>query len=80
MCFDDVGPIWHMCTPGNWPGVLFKCRDDYVFGMNMVALAAWNYKRIKIFTFQLMSNHLHFVMVGNKNDVIDFSLRLRDFC
>lgn len=77
MCFEEECQIWHMCTPGNWPGVLFKSREDYVFGMNMVALAAWNCKSIKIFTFQLMSNHLHFVMAGSKSDIMVFFSELK---
>ncbi len=64
--------VWHLCTPGNWPGVLFKSREDFVYGMNMVAVAAYNSRYVKIFTFQLMSNHLHFVILGAETDVMEF--------
>ena len=61
--YDDLGPIWHLCTPGEFVGVIFKDRDDYVFGMNLVALCAANFSpQLKILTFQIMSNHLHFVI------------------
>lgn len=61
--YDDLGPIWHLCTPGEFVGVIFKDRDDYVFGMNLVALCAANFSpQLKILTFQIMSNHLHIVI------------------
>ena len=69
--------FWHLCTPGNWPGVLFKERTDYIFGMNMVGVAAHNCRAIKIFTFQLMSNHLHFLVSGKECDVHEFFSVLR---
>ena len=70
--YGDEQRVWHMCTPGNWPGVLFKRREDFVYGMNMVGVAAYNCSRVKIFTFQLMSNHLHFVILGEEVDVLEF--------
>ena len=61
--YEDLGPIWHLCTPGEFVAVIFKDRDDYVFGMNLVALCAANFTpQLKILTFQIMSNHLHFVI------------------
>lgn len=64
--------VWHLCTPGNWPGVLFKSREDSVYGMNMVGVAAYNSRYVKILMFQLMSNHLHFVILGAETDVMEF--------
>ena len=61
--YDDLGPIWLLCTPGEFVGVIFRDRDDYIFGMNLVALCAANFTpQLKILTFQIMSNHLHFVI------------------
>lgn len=82
--FWEYGPFWHLCTPGNLSGVLFREREDYVFGMNMVALcAAKFYDRLKIYTFQIMSNHLHFVVSGSEEAVImffeEFSRRYRRY-
>ena len=61
--YEDLGPIWHLCTPGEFVGIIFKDRDDYAFGMNLVALCAAKFaNQLKILTFQIMSNHLHFVI------------------
>ena len=51
---------------------LFRTRDDYVYGMNLVAWAASNFNgRLKILTFQIMSNHLHFVLACDRTVKID---------
>lgn len=70
--------FWHMCTPGNLSGVLFAQRKDFVYGMNSVALVACKFLgRVKIYTFQLMSNHLHFLVSGELQDMQEFFQELK---
>lgn len=65
--------IWHLCTPGDSSGILFRTREDYIYGMNMVGIAAAKFMdRVAVYTFQLMSNHLHFVIEGNKDNAQAF--------
>lgn len=69
--FLSIGPVWHICTPGELKGVIFQEREDYIYGMNLIALCAATYKtEMKILTFQLMSNHIHLV-VACKEEAID---------
>lgn len=71
--FNSRGPFWHVCTPGNLSGILFRDEEDYVFGMNAVALSAAEYLgKVDIYTFQIMSNHFHFVVAGIMDDVESF--------
>lgn len=71
--FEELGPMWHLCTPGEFVGIIFREREDYVFGMNLVALCAAEFSaKIKILTFQIMSNHLHFVLMCEENFVSEF--------
>ncbi len=86
MRFDDVceqlfsqnGPYWHLCTPGDLSGVLFRDQEDYVFCMNAVALTVADFVgEISIFTFQIMSNHLHFVFAGGKENILQYYDKLR---
>ena len=74
--FYELGPVWHLCTPGMHQCSIFRTREDFVFGMNLVALAASSYRdEIKILTFELMSNHFHFVMACEEptlNGFFDF--------
>lgn len=71
--FAANAPYWHLCTPGQLSGILFSSKEDYVYAMNLIALcAALYWGRVKIYTFQVMSNHLHFVLSGSKEDVLEF--------
>ena len=68
-----IGEYWHLCSPGELSGILFKNTDDYIFGMNLVALCAGVFKNdVSILTFQLMSNHVHFIMRGSRESVERF--------
>lgn len=63
-------PIWHLCTPGESSGIIFRNEEDYIYGMNMVGICAAKFwDKVGIYTFQLMSNHMHFVIEGELNDV-----------
>ncbi len=76
--FAQNGPFWHLCTPGDWAGVLFREREDYLFGMNAVSLAAAEMmENVRILTFQIMSNHIHFVLLGEYAHIESFFCTLR---
>lgn len=80
----DTRDMWHLCTPGESSGILFRTEDDYVYGMNMVGVSAAKFwEKVGIYTFQLMSNHLHFVIKGEMTDIdaffSDLKLRLRRY-
>ncbi len=69
----ETEQFWHLCTPGDSSGILFRTNEDYVYGMNMVGVTAGKFMdKVDIFTFQLMSNHFHFVLRGSKENVTDF--------
>ncbi len=71
--FEENAPFWHLCTPGQLSGILLSSREDYVYAMNLTALCAALYRdRVKIYTFQVMSNHFHFVLSGKKEDILEF--------
>ena len=62
--FEQQGPFWHLCTPGDLGGLLFREAKDFVYGMNLVAHAAALHESVDIYTFVIMNNHLHFVLRG----------------
>ena len=81
---NEARQIWHLCTSGESSGILFRSEEDYIYGMNMVGITAAKFwDKVGIYTFQLMSNHLHFVIEGERNDVEQFfndlKLRLRRY-
>lgn len=66
------GPVWHLCTPGHLQQVIFRKKEHYAYGMTLVALCAYDSPYVRIITFELMSNHVHFVLCGEKEFVLAF--------
>lgn len=64
--------IWHLCTPGEKQTKIFKAEEDYKFAMTLVAMCACDCPGVQIVTFELMSNHVHFVLCGTEADVLAF--------
>ena len=65
--------FWHLTTPGEMQSIIFKDKTDFIFGMNLTALCSAIYKEIQaIYTFQLMNNHIHFIIEGQKTAIIEF--------
>ena len=62
---------WHICTRGLENEVIFKSDEDFIYGMNGVAVFALIYD-LKILAFCLMDNHVHFVVQGSRDACIKF--------
>lgn len=60
----DGFSFWHVCTPGTFQHIIFETPDDYEFGMVAAATSAYDSK-VRIITFELMSNHVHFIVQSN---------------
>lgn len=52
-------------------GLWFRDEDDFIVGMNHVAVGL-HYSKVKVLAFILMSNHLHFVLIGVREEVESF--------
>lgn len=50
----------------------FKEADDFVVGMNHVALQSYICREVSVLAFILMSNHVHFVLYGTEQEVMDY--------
>lgn len=72
MTLRKYGGIWHLCTPGEKQPVIFRNPEDYVFAMTLVAMCAYDCPQVQIITFEIMSNHVHFVICGSKEEVLAF--------
>lgn len=67
---------WHFFT-GNIPdGLLFRDRTDYIAMMNFIPIALQQ-ANVCIYCFEIMSNHLHFLVSGTSEEVFKFFLALR---
>lgn len=69
--FDKLGEVYHVCTPENH-SLLFTNNDEFRVGMTLFALCALKFPEVKILTFQLMSNHIHFAAAGKRVTVEQF--------
>lgn len=64
----------YFITTGNLENaVLFRDDEDFTAGMNYVAIVAARHSRVKVVAFILMSNHVHFVLIGTREDVEAFT-------
>jgi hypothetical protein len=69
--FYELGPVWHLCSSGVHQCVIFRTEEEFIYGMNMVALSAVHFiDEMKMLTFEVMSNHFHFV-VACEEEVMD---------
>lgn len=63
--------FYHIYTKGLEDKVIFREIQDYIVGMNYVAIAQYKTK-ITILAFVLMSNHFHFAVQASEEDAIAF--------
>lgn len=61
--------FWLVSTDHLEDELWFRDEDDFKVGMNYVAIEAAMHPDVTIFTFILMSNHVHFVMNGEREEV-----------
>lgn len=59
------GPFFHLHTPDKHP-VVFPDPNSYRTAMTLIAICAHDCPDIRIITFELMSNHMHFVLCGEE--------------
>lgn len=70
--FMEAGNYFHVCSQENHP-VLFHNEEEFKAAMNIVALAAFLFPDLQIYTFEIMDNHFHFAVSGDKTLVDDFN-------
>lgn len=66
--FSHASQCWHVWTPEDHE-IVFSCRADFEYGMNLLAICARLFPKVKIYTFQLMTNHLHIAASGSEEDI-----------
>ena len=64
--------IWLVTTDHLEDGLWFREESDFKVGMNYVAVLAASMPALAILAFILMSNHVHFIFFGTREDVDAF--------
>ena len=79
--FISNGPYWHLYTDGTKMQNIFRCEDDFKTGMWILAASLHISKGVKALTFELMGNHIHLILAGEREDCINafeiFAAQLR---
>jgi len=68
--FGDGKNIYHVCTGEDNP-IVFADTQDFMIGMTCLGLCAKVYSNITIIAFQLMSNHFHFLIKSDEEEIKD---------
>ncbi len=67
----DIMNIYHAYTKGMTDKIWFEDEADYCFGMNCVPVCGIA-AEVNIYGFCLMSNHVHFILEGRRENCIKF--------
>lgn len=78
MEYRELGSCWHIFTPEKFP-VIFGTKEDFKFGMNLIAVCAKAFPDVRILTFEIMTNHLHLTVAGQDTRVKKFLEMLCDY-
>lgn len=65
MIYDRLGPCCHLYTAEGF-GTIFLTDEDFKAGMTILAICALSYPEVGILTFQLMGNHIHLTLAGER--------------
>ena len=64
--FVSNGPYWHIYTDGTKMQNIFCNEEDFKIGMWCLAAALHLCKSVRALTFELMGNHIHIILAGEK--------------
>ena len=70
--FDAAGPFWHLYTNGKKIDNILCNNDDFKIAMVTLAVVAVLFKKVRIITFELMSNHIHIILNGDEEACQEF--------
>lgn len=69
--FRSLGTLFNANTPENHP-VVFSSDEHFKAGMSILAVCARMFVDVKIYAFQIMSNHIHLVLGGDRHNIQEF--------
>ena len=75
--FDENGPFWHLYTDGTVMQNIFCSDEEMKKGMMALAVAAVLFGKVKLITFELMSNHVHMILSGTQDDCLELFARFK---
>ena len=77
LLFCQYGPFFHMYTDGNLSQTLFCNQEDFIVIMNLIGSCSCFFDKIDIYTYEIMNNHLHFIVGGDKTEAEQYFYMLK---
>lgn len=68
--FISNGPYWHLYTDGTKMQNIFCSEEDFKIGMWSLATSLHLCSSVRALTFELMANHIHFILSGQKVECV----------
>lgn len=71
--------FYHVCSEGLEKNIIFRSRDEFIMGMNYVAVCLQKFD-VTILCFCLMANHFHFILMGSFQQCAMFGNEYKRMC
>lgn len=71
--------FYHACSEGLEKSLIFRNREEFIVGMNYVAICEHKFK-VRILCFCLMGNHFHFILSGTYDECWRFMNEYKRMC
>ena len=71
--------FYHACSEGLEKSLIFRNREEFIVGMNYVAICEHKFK-VRILCFCLMGNHFHFILSGTYDECWRFINEYKRMC
>lgn len=65
--FENSGPFWHLYTDGTRMENIFTSEEEFDIAMAILAVSCVFDPSVQLVTFQLMNNHIHLVLAGERD-------------
>lgn len=76
--FMEGGPFWHIYTDGTKMQNIFRTETDFDGGMAVLGVASCLVPDVRLLTFELMSNHVHLIASGAREECLKLSDIFKD--
>lgn len=70
---------YHVCSQGLEKGLIFSCEEDYISGINDIAICHLKFD-VTIVCYCLMSNHFHFIIYAERQTCCEFVAEYKRRC
>ena len=66
--FEASGPFWHLYTDGTKMQNVFVTKELFEIGVAALGVSCRMMPLVKLLSFELMTNHVHLIMAGQRED------------